>query len=214
MQRIIRFGCSGFMGMLITAALFLGMMGLLGGSTKAFDTENLDFRISYVQAEVETKHRKRLIKKPPEIQKTSQPPAAPRMNTDQKDNALINIPNNFDSGKSLNILNKISLPGFSMDVGEPNIGSQGGVKAGMPPMYPPKALLKNIEGWVHVKISVNEMGFASEVIVLDSDPPRLFDAAAINAVKKWSFYQQEENGISVPFQLTQTIEFKIDQIEE
>ncbi len=195
-------------------ALFFGMMNLLGSKSNTLNSDTMDFRISYVKAEVETKQRKRQKKIPPEMQKSSQPPAAPRLNIPQNANPLINLPNNFVSGQNLNILDRISLPGFSMNTGGVNIDSQGGVKAGIPPIYPPKALLKNTEGWVQVMISVNAMGLVSEVTVLDSYPARLFDEAAVKAVRKWSFYQKQVYEKAVPYQFTQTIEFKIEHIEE
>ena len=106
------------------------------------------------------------------------------------------------------------MPGFKMAVEGANIDSQGGVKAGIPPIYPPAAILKNAEGWVQVLISVNEMGLVSDVTVVKANPPRLFDNAAIKAVRKWSFYQKKVDDIAVPYQFSQTIEFKIDQIIE
>jgi protein TonB len=214
MQQMIRFTCSGFLGFFITAALFIGMLNLLDLNYKVINTENMDFKISYVNAEIDIKERKRQIKKPPEIQKSSQPPAAPQLKIVQNDSPMFNSPNTYNNGKNLNILNKISMPGLKMDVEGANIASQGGVKAGIPPIYPPAAILKNAEGWVQVMISVNEMGSVSDVAVLKSNPPRLFDNAAIKAVKKWSFYQKKVDDKAVPYQFSQTIEFKIDPIIE
>jgi protein TonB len=212
MQQIIRFTCSGFLGFFITLVLFFGMMKLLGSGYKVSNSDSLNFNISYVKAEVDTKERKRLKKKPPEMKKSSQPPAAPRLNVVQSDHAMINLPSNFNNGKNLNILNKIDLPGFNMDVGGANIDSQGGFKAGIPPIYPPKALLKNTEGWVKVLISIDEFGSVSAVSVLDSNPARLFDEAALKAVRKWSYYEKKVNDEPVPYQVTQTVEFNIETI--
>jgi protein TonB len=214
MFHLIRYTCSGILGFFITAALFIGMLNLLGSKSFYMSSETLDFSISYVKAEAETKQRKRQKKKPPEQQKTPQPPSAPRLQVVQNDNAIINIPNDYSQMNNLNLLNKTRVPGFSMHLGEPNIGSQGGIKAGIPPVYPPKAILKNIEGWVQVMIEINEMGLVSKVSVIKAEPARLFEEAALKAVKKWSFYPKKENGRAVPYQMIQTIEFKIDQIIE
>ncbi len=214
MYQAIRYTCSGILGFFITAALFVGMLNLLGSGSKFVSTDSLDLSISYVKAEVETKQKQRQRKKPPEPEKTTQPPTVPRLNTVQNNNAVLNMPTDFSQGKNINLLNKSSAPGFSVHLGGPNFGSQGGIKAGIPPIYPPKALLNNIEGWVQVLIEVNEMGTVSKVSVLKAEPKHLFEEAALKAVRKWSFYPQKENGVAVPYQSIQTIEFKLEQIIE
>ncbi len=214
MFQAIRFTCSGILGFFITAALFLGMLNLLGSGPKFISTDSLDLSISYVKTEVATKQKQRQKKKPPEPEKTTQPPTVPRLNIVQNNHAELNMPADYSHGKNLNLLNKTSIPGFSVHLGGPNLGSQGGIKAGIPPVYPPKALLRNIEGWVQVLIEVNEMGTVSKVSVLNAEPKHLFEEAAMKAVRKWSFYPQKENGVAVPYQLTQMIEFKLEQIIE
>lgn len=211
MTQFLRYTCSGIMALVVTVALFVGMLNLLDSQHHIFSEKVLNFGISYVKTEIDTKHRKRQIKKPPERQKSSQPPAAPRMNVIQNENAIINLPNEFDNGHNFNILEKIDLPGFSIQLNDTNIDSQGGLKAGIPPIYPPAALLKNTEGWVQVKILVNEFGMVNDVLVMNANPARIFDNAAIKAVRKWKFYPNKVNGKSTPYETTQTIEFKLDQ---
>lgn len=211
MQDAIRYTFSGIMGFLITLTLFFGMKSLLGDRAKIKDNDFLDFKISYVKAEIETKQRSRQRKKPPEPEKSSQPPAAPKLNVAQNNKSLVDMLSDYNNGKNLNILKNMGLPGLNVNIGKPSIDNQGGLKAGIPPIYPPKALLNNIEGWVHVKISVNAFGSVDDVLVLNSEPARLFDEAALKAVRKWAFHQKKINDTPVPFEFTQTIEFKLGQ---
>jgi periplasmic protein TonB len=53
--------------------------------------------------------------------------------------------------------------------------------------YPSDARQKNISGFVTLKILVSESGFVQNVEVEESDPPGIFDQAAIRSVKNWKF---------------------------
>ncbi len=214
LQYFIRISVSGLLGFVITAALFIAMLNVLDTRKNEPASKGMDFSISYIKAEQETQTKSRKITKPPEPKKTSQPPAVPRLQLEQNHKTTIDLSNSFTQGKNINILEKINLPGFKMAVGATPIGTQGGIKAAMPPIYPPAAIMKNKEGWVQVLISVNEVGQVSDVSVLNANPARLFDSAALKAVRKWKFYTKNEYGKAVPYQFTQTIEFKLDQLEE
>ena len=53
--------------------------------------------------------------------------------------------------------------------------------------YPLDAKSKGVEGWVQVQYDVNADGTTSNFSVLDSDPPNIFDAVAIQFVETWKF---------------------------
>lgn len=53
------------------------------------------------------------------------------------------------------------------------------------PEYPHAALRNNIEGWVLLEYSIEEDGTVSNVRVLDSYPPKIFDDVSIESVKKF-----------------------------
>ena len=209
MQQLLRFIGSSVVSFWITAGLFLGMLHLVNFKGLLNFVEDLDFSISYVQQEIETKHRKRVKKKPPEVQQASQPPAMPRMQMAQKAQTELPFSSRPNNSTNMNILDQIHFPGLNLSVGQPGDYAQGGVKSGIPPMYPMNALMKGTEGWVKVKITVDAFGQGSAVEVLDAYPPRVFDDAAIRTVQKWKFYQKLENNQAVPYQLSQTIDFKI-----
>ncbi len=62
------------------------------------------------------------------------------------------------------------------------------------PEYPTRLANRGIEGFVDVKFDVTAMGTAENVKVIFSEPERVFDKAALNAVKRWKFQPAEKNG--------------------
>jgi protein TonB len=56
-----------------------------------------------------------------------------------------------------------------------------------PPEYPYRARQRRIEGSVQVRFLVNVDGTTSQVTIVDSQPPGVFDQAAVDAVSRWRF---------------------------
>ena len=65
------------------------------------------------------------------------------------------------------------------------------------PFYPFVAAVKEIEGSVLVQFSVRENGTVSNARVIESEPRRTFDEAALNAIRKFKFQPREISGQSV-----------------
>ena len=63
-----------------------------------------------------------------------------------------------------------------------------------PPAYPPDAKNRLVEGWVRLKYVVNSDGTTSEIEVLDSSVPELFDKSAIDAVSHFRYEPAVWNG--------------------
>lgn len=66
------------------------------------------------------------------------------------------------------------------------------------PLYPPRAFLREIEGWVLLEFSVSPAGTVVDPFVVDSEPARTFDGAALSAVRRWKYKPKVENGVAVP----------------
>ena len=60
-----------------------------------------------------------------------------------------------------------------------------------------------------VKFTVEADGSVSSPKIMESKPPRVFDTAALRAIKKWKFKPKVVNGVAVTQNGTQVIEFKI-----
>ncbi|GMV29488.1 MAG: hypothetical protein AMXMBFR59_16130 [Rhodanobacteraceae bacterium] len=78
-----------------------------------------------------------------------------------------------------------------------------------PPQYPTAALRRRQEGWVQVEFTVTSSGTVANARVLDADPPRTFDRAALDAVQRWSFNPALRNGAAVEATVRRRIEFKM-----
>ncbi len=79
----------------------------------------------------------------------------------------------------------------------------------VPPQYPNAALRRRQEGWVQVEFTVTSDGAVANARVLDADPPRTFDRAALDAVQRWSFNPALRNGTAVEATIRRRIEFKM-----
>jgi protein TonB len=77
-----------------------------------------------------------------------------------------------------------------------------------PPDYPPDAVRKRTEGWVEVEFTVTADGSVSNPTVVNANPARVFNAAALSAVGRWTFKPRLENGKAVEEKMRRRIEFK------
>jgi protein TonB len=58
----------------------------------------------------------------------------------------------------------------------------------VPPEYPVEAVRKNINsGSVRAKLTIAPDGKVAEVEVVEAEPKRVFDRAAVEALKEWRF---------------------------
>jgi len=113
----------------------------------------------------------------------------------------IGVPINSGDGPYLGALSQGNgLAGFDTDV-IPVVR--------VAPTYPRNAKLAKIQGQVTMAVTINPDGTVSDAKVLESDPPRLFDEAALTAMKRWKFRPKIVNGAPVSQRAKQTIEFKL-----
>ena len=62
------------------------------------------------------------------------------------------------------------------------------------PIYPRRALTRNIEGYVVVEFVVTASGSVRDPMVIVADPPGFFERAALNAVVKFRYKPRVVNG--------------------
>ena len=74
--------------------------------------------------------------------------------------------------------------------------------------YPIKAKSEGAEGWVQVTYDVNPDGSTTNLQVVDSDPPIVFDQAALEFVDTWRFQPFKIN-LEVQ-RVSSVIRFQID----
>ena len=62
---------------------------------------------------------------------------------------------------------------------------------------------------MQVEFTVTSSGGVANARVLDADPPRTFDRAALDAVQRWTFNPALRNGTAVDATIRRRIEFKM-----
>ena len=67
-----------------------------------------------------------------------------------------------------------------------------------PPEYPQRALARGVEGWVLVSFTIAASGAVADPMVVDADPPGVFDAAALRAVMRYRYRPQIVAGVPTP----------------
>ena len=76
------------------------------------------------------------------------------------------------------------------------------------PAYPSQARQRRVDGWVELEFAVGTDGKVDNIVVLGSEPPRLFDREAVRAAARWRFEPRRENGVAVATRLRKTVSFK------
>lgn len=159
-----------------------------------------------VEQSEETRTKDRKLREPP-------PPEAPPETPDLSNQLAninpnlnmnmptIGIPINSGDGPYLGALQQgQGLSGFDTDV-IPVVRTA--------PSYPRNAKQARIEGYVTLAVTIRPDGTVSGVSVLESEPPRLFDKAAMDAMKRWKFRPKIVDGTPQSQRARQTIEFKL-----
>ena len=78
------------------------------------------------------------------------------------------------------------------------------------PTYPRNAKQARIQGSVTMEVLIRPDGTVSNVKVMSSNPPRIFDQAAVMAMERWKFRPKIVDGNAVAQRAKQTIEFTLE----
>ncbi len=155
------------------------------------------------------------IRKPPEqkpvVEKPEQPETvtAPPTRSDKVKPLESNLPTDFTSKIAFNkpTLENITfaLPGENQQEGDATPSLR------IEPLYPREALLEGTEGSVSLAFDIDETGRVINIRVIESKPNRVFDKAAVNALRKWKYQAKIEGWqpVSVRNQSV-TLQFKME----
>lgn len=77
------------------------------------------------------------------------------------------------------------------------------------PEYPEKARYRHIEGHVLVEFTVNEQGRVEDPVVIESEPPKVFDRAVLAAARRARFQPKKENGRAIAVRVRQRLNFHL-----
>src|SRR5688572_5642922 len=83
------------------------------------------------------------------------------------------------------------------------------LKRSVKPEFPAEAFDKGLSGLVIVSYTVDVDGKTQDIRVESSDPPEVFDKAAMNAVRRWRYEPATIDGVPAESQMKLTIRFKL-----
>ena len=115
--------------------------------------------------------------------------------------------------------------GAALPIFDREVDLSGGLNLGAPPsdtdiiplvrvvpQYPATAQARGIEGWVQVEFTITAAGTVRDPVVIAADPPRIFDGAALRAIRKWKYNPKVEDGKAVERPGVRVrLDFRIDQ---
>jgi protein TonB len=78
------------------------------------------------------------------------------------------------------------------------------------PIYPKRAKMMKKEGYVKLEFTITPFGTVKDVAVVESQPPRLFDTSAKNALLKWKFKPKVVASRAVEQRAVIQIDFKLN----
>lgn len=214
MPALFRYSLSISLALVVSAVLLLAMSKLIVTEKGIADRIEELFTIEFVQLERneqdETKQRIKPVERPEQTE--SLPPLDSLSFEAEQIKPQVNRLS-VDEGVSTNIaLTPIAVKGVQPQLGEVDLSANDRdaiVVSRIPPQYPRSAKRRKVEGWVKVAFSVDAEGKVSEVDVIDSQPDRVFDRAAITAIRQWRFKAKIEDGVPVDSRYSQTIEFNL-----
>ena len=174
-------------GFFSVALMFLGIGYVVKAPTPDLDMNDrmdLSFLRTIRPSDLNQRERQK-PKKPPKVEKQPDIPK-PQVAKIQKPN-----PSN---------MNMKSMPlDLSLDLGSgPYVGGVGSGATGMSdtdlvpivkvqPQYPREAAMKGLEGYVQLTVDIQMDGSVSNPRVIDSNPRRVFDRAAVTAARKYRY---------------------------
>jgi len=78
-----------------------------------------------------------------------------------------------------------------------------------PPHYPEQAIRRNQQGTVLVRANVSAQGDVTKAWVFHSSGYRLLDAAALSAVKRWTFMPAVRGGLAIMSRVQVPVDFNL-----
>ncbi len=79
----------------------------------------------------------------------------------------------------------------------------------VPPQYPARALERSITGWVDIEFTVATDGTTRDATVRAAEPEKVFDQAALDAVRGWRYEPYQVNGATVDQRVAARLRFEL-----
>ncbi len=165
---------------LITLALYFLMMTLITTATQKLNDDGERYVVDFVRLKqeesVKTKDNK--PEKPPQPEAPPPDTVQPEMDAPDVQQTNVAVSTSAPIDKTLDISTGFGLSGADGDL-LPIVKVQ--------PIYPRRALSRGIEGYVILEFTVTKNGSVRDPIVIEANPTKIFDDAAIQAALKFKY---------------------------
>lgn len=206
-----RAAVSGIVGLTIAALLFLLMQAMIARSQRARSYPDAYPIVDFVRLPPEAQPPPRDEREPPDEPPPPEVPPTPSLtlqaaNQPQLPAPQIEMTAAISSGPLLD-MTPLAAP----------VSNKQTVLSGhelmplvrVPPRYPGRAARLQIEGSVTVEFTITADGSVADPTVIKSEPPKVFDKAALQAIVQWKFKPRVEDGQAVESRASQRIEFAL-----
>ncbi len=197
----VRHGIAALLALGITFGLFYLMQYLISMGSERGANIRKGQVIEFVRLKRDsaTQTRKREL---PKKEKPPEPPPPPELQMSQTDapdaDAMAIAAPDLSTGPDL---------GSGPNMGAPS-DSDSVPLVRVPPQYPIRAAERGIEGWVVLRFTITATGTVENPTVIDAKPKRIFDRAAVRALKKWKYRPRVVDG--VPIERTEEVKLSFD----
>ena len=181
---VVRYAIGLALGAVITFALFYLMQWLILSDQLSLEDDDAGRILDFVRVEEEQELQTRDRKPKPPPPPDEPPPDMPDPT--------------FDS----------NVESVGVDIGAASMDANLDIQAGggfsadgeylpivkVAPVYPRRALTRGIEGYVLLEFTVNSAGAVENPVVVEADPPGIFDRSAVQAALKFKYKPKVVNG--------------------
>jgi protein TonB len=214
MHPTIRYVVSVIVAVVVTLAAFYLMHRLISGNADDASVNEPPPGIRFGPVEVDENVQTRDRRKPPPPPPPDRPPPPPQMEIAQMEAQALDMPDLDLSNLDLGLSMQGTGPALT-NLSNFNRNEDGDVipLVRIQPQYPRSAAMNFVEGYVTIEFTIDETGAVRDPRVIDSNPPRIFDRAALRAIVRWKFKPRVEDGVATTRTATQTIEFYLDALQ-
>lgn len=174
----------------VTFGLFFFMQNLISGGAELDQRVNVVKLVDATMPEIELRV----------FQEIDRPEPIASIDEQQPEPKVKRI--GLETGPSLNIDRASANIDLGLDFSNASIAATDGdylPLVAIAPQYPERARARDIEGWCLVSFTVDGQGNVAEdsVVVLDSEPPVIFDRSSIRAAVRFRFQPRIRDGVGV-----------------
>ncbi len=215
-----RYSAIGAIALVVNIGLYVVMENMISRDRvrvlDVVDAQTIDFVRTAMDDQTKTKDRRR--KPPPKPKEIKRPQARMDPNIAAEATelptaaAMMNITSFLADGGGVALGSQL-VQGSGDQMMGVMMASELTALSRLPPQYPPSALMREVEGYVDVMFEVAIDGSVQNPVVIEANPPRVFDRAALAAVSRWRFQPVVREGRPVVVLAQVHMEFNLPEEE-